>query len=476
MKKVFQFFRQHRMETILFIIASALRLVAFVVLSYAAASYNILTPNQNKFTYPVIGVDSGGYIGAAHVLLMEHRFASPGAAEPQSYLMPGYPMLLALIFFLGGGVASMIVFQALLAGLSAVLIYRIGKEIAPKVGTLAAWISVFDPISIFYTATILTETVFIFLTLLAVYVFLRSFSGGGIRGMAFVGFLIGISVYVRPNAIVFPAVFIFALFVWKEVFSWRQALVRSAILGVTVFLVVFPWMLRNKIIFNTWDFTAVSTIQWYWYNVPLYYAHTHGITHNEALDVFRKRLYEINPYHSDDGTLRNAPYMRLVVFEFLREDPLGYAWFHVVKSVPFFVSDGLRDIARRMRVVGEQPNISNLVLEGDLRGVGMFFTENTRAAVLLVLGVFFWSLITAGFLVAIWFGRSLSVPQQRALYVGAGIVGITMLVAAGPNASARYRLSVSPFMFLAASYGFIYLREWLKYRRVIPHDAELLAQ
>lgn len=468
------FFREHRHEVLLFSTAFLLRVIVFMALSYAAHTYGVLTPNPDRFIYPVIGADSGGYKGAAEVLLHEHRFASPGEEEPQSYLMPGYPLLLAVIFFLGGGVASMVVLQAVLAGLSVVLIYRVGKEIAPSVGFVAAWIFVFDPISIFYATTILTETVFIFLTLLAAYLFLRWF-GDGWWKMALVGALFGFSVYIRPNAILFPVVCVLVILLFKDTtWNWRDAFLRSAVLVAAAYLVVFPWMLRNKIYFNTWELTAVATIQWYWYNAPLYYAHTHGITHQEALDIFRKRLYEINPHQSDLGTLRNAPYMRQVAFEHLAEDPLGYTWFHLIKSAPFFVSDGLRDIARRMELVGEQPDIGGFILRGDIQGIVSFFKEHALAVVLLVFGVGFWGLVTLGMAVGIFLGKNLSSSGRRALYVSLGLVAVTILIAAGPNANARYRLSVSPFMFLVASYSFGQLREWIKYRKMISHESLIL--
>ena len=469
------FFSSHRHEVVLFSAAFLLRAAAFLILSYIAISYSVLSANPEIRVYPVIGSDAGGYVGAARVLLEEHRFASPGETESQSYLMPGYPLLLAVIFFLGGGVKSVVVLQTLLAGLSAVLVYRIGKEIAPAVGSMAAWVFVFDPISIFYATTILTETVFVFLVLGGVYVFFWRFSSAW-WNMALVGILIGLSVYIRPNAIVFPLIFFIALCVFRErAWTWKQTLLRGVVLGGVAFLIVFPWMLRNKLIFDTWDLTAVSTIQWYWYNAPLYYAYTHDITHTEALDIFHERLRAINPHQSNDGTLRNAPYMRQVAFEYLREDPFGYVWFHVVKSIPFFVSDGLRDIARRLEVVGDQPDIGGLLLRGDLHSVISFFREHTLAAVLLVAGAAFWGFVTLGMVAAIFLGGALSLASRRALYVSIGLIAVTILIAAGPNANARYRLSVSPFLFIAASYSFwVVLTKFRKSRTLYTHGSGVL--
>lgn len=84
----------------LFFGAFFIRLIVFVVFSCFAVTANVLSSNPDKRAYPVVGADADGYVATARVLLEEGRFASPGMAEPQSYLMPGYPALLAFVFFL----------------------------------------------------------------------------------------------------------------------------------------------------------------------------------------------------------------------------------------------------------------------------------------------------------------------------------------------------------------------------------------
>lgn len=446
------FLKNYRLGVFIFLIAVIVRLLAFGVLSHIAETRGVLTTNPDRYAYPIIGIDGGGYVGTARVLLAEGRFASMGVAEPQSYQMPGYPIFLAAIFAMGGGVNTVVILQILFAGLSAVLIYYIGKEIAPRVGKAASFIFAVEPISVFYSTTILTETLFVFLLLLSVYIYLRKFNSLW-SGMLVSGITLGLATLIRPSSIVLPAIFVALVFIIPALLPLRKKALFALVFLAGFSMMVFPWSLRNKIIFNTWELTAVATIQWYGYNAPLYYAFKHGVTHSEAQELFRERLLEINPYKSDAGTLYNTPYMRQVAFEYLKQDPLGYAGFHAVKSVPFFLSDGLRDIARRMDITGKQPDIGSSVLRRDWKGLFTFFSEDKTATFLLIFGSAFWAWITLGILVSAFSGKSLTSEGKRALYLSILFILATALVAAGPNASARYRLSVSPFMFIAASYG-----------------------
>ena len=394
-------------------------------------------------------------------MLAEGEFASPGADEPQSYLVPVYPLILAGIMSLSGGVTIAVLLQILVAGLSAVLVYKLGSGISYSVGMGSALLFMVDPISIFFSTTILTETVFVFFLLLAVYIHMRFF-GSLWQGALLAGIILGIATLTRPSAIVLPPIFVLTFLMARVFPTIKQKVVPIIVFSFGFFLIVFPWLLRNKILFNTWELTAVATIQWYDYNAPLFYAKQHNITHTEAKDIFRERLYEINPHQSDAGTLRNTPYMRQVVYEFLREDPLSYAWFHTVKTIPFFVSDGLRDIARRMELVGSQPNIGDAVLRFDLPELRRILFESGRASALLIVGSGMWALITTGMIISVFGYRRLNEKARRILLISVLTVLMTMLIAGGP--SARYRLSISPFMFIAAAYGLWLVREFLHTR------------
>ncbi|TSC79490.1 MAG: Uncharacterized protein G01um101429_477 [Parcubacteria group bacterium Gr01-1014_29] len=439
----------------MFTVTVAVRLIAFSVLSDIADTHGVLG------RYPIIGNDSGGYAAVARMLLEEGRFASPGLAEPQSYVVPGYPVFLAGVLAVAGDVRWAILLQAILAGFSTLLIWKIGSAVSHRVGVGAALLFAADPVGIFYSITILTETLFIFLLLICLSIFVRYFDGR-IGWFFLSGLVLGIATLTRPTALVVLPVLAIVMWLYSSM-SLRRIITCVLVMGFSFFMIVFPWMLRNKILFDSWSLTAVATTQWFQQSAPLYYAYKYNVSHAEAYEVFRARLMEINPHKSDDGTLRNTPYMGRVVREFLLEDPFGYMYFHAVKTLPFFFSDGLRDIARRMGFVEvNQPNIGNLLLARDVRGLWDALAHNSLSSVLLLVGASAWFLIIIGMTISI---AGLRVSSQTGAHIIALcllIILATALIAGGPNASARYRFSVSPFMFIAAVYGFEMFRAYLK--------------
>lgn len=421
-----------------------LRLVVFLLLLWISFS--------SSFPFPVIGTDSGGYVSTARNLLAGGGFTTEGASEPQSYIMPLYPIFLATMLFLFRSIYTPVIIQIILAGISAVFVYRIGSRLSHRVGIGAALLFALDPVGVFYSNIILTEALFIFSLLLTTSIFMNARLSQKIR-YGFSSILLGVTTLVRPSAIVLPAAFILLIFL-ERIFSIRDRF-RYAVLFVVGFvLIVFPWSLRNKILFDTWELTAVAVTQWYQSSAPLYYAYQHGITHEKAMEIFRERLLEINPYKSDLGTLRNAPYMRRVVIEYLSQDPLGYLGYHLYKSIPFFISDGLRDIARRLGYVEKiQPNIGDIVLARNWTQLKHALFQNGLSSFLLIAGSSVWIIINTAMVVGfIAFFKSDERRRMILLFCFA-VLFCTILIAGGPSANARYRLSVSPFMFIPAVYG-----------------------
>lgn len=449
------FFSRYRKESILFFSAFLLRLIAFIVFSYLTSQYGVLT-NSERHRYPIIGVDAGGYVATARVLVEEGRFASPGIVEPQSYQMPIYPFFLAAVIAVSGNISLVVILQAVIAGFSAILIFKIGSSISPRIGGSAAALFAVDPIGIFYSTVILTETLFIFFLLLSVYFYLKYF-GERWRSIFVSSAFAGVATLIRPSAIVMPPIFMLGILLWQRGNTRRMIiLLFLAIIGFLI--VIFPWMARNKLYFDSWDLSAVATTQWFQQSAPLYYAHVNGVSHSEAYEVFRARLMEINPRKSDEGTLRNTPYMRQVIKEYISQDLFGYAYFHAVKTLPFFFSDGLRDIARRLELVDtDQPNIGSLVLARDISGLRAAVLQNGLSSALLLIGGSVWFFIAICMIAGVIGIRASLQATIRVILLCFFIVLATAVIAGGPNASARYRFSVSPFIFIIASYGFFVL-------------------
>jgi hypothetical protein len=214
--------------------------LAIIVAVAAATNFVYFVCGNGDYFYP----DSFTYLAPAKMLLAGHGFASrPGL--PETLRTPGYPLLLAAF---GTRVLPMIVLQHLLNVALAVTIYlfavrRLGSRF---IAVAAALLFALDPPTIHYANKLLTETMF---TVVLFIVFVMG--GRHARAPVLHGLLTGFLVLIRPVAILY-------FVVMAILFAIRRVPRRTIALFVAAALALpLGWALRNRVVSG--NFT-VSTI------------------------------------------------------------------------------------------------------------------------------------------------------------------------------------------------------------------------
>jgi 4-amino-4-deoxy-L-arabinose transferase-like glycosyltransferase len=165
-----------------------------------------------------------------------------------AYRTPGYPLLVAAC---GGRILVIRIVQAILDSSTVLAVYLIARVwLTPRVGLLAAAIVAVDPLLIFFSGLILSETLFVALLVWGLAICLRA---RPCAAKAFGGVLLACSVMVRPSAILLPVI---AAVV--GVGGIRGRLTNAAgVLGLTL-LVLFPWAVRNEHRLGAWIWTTTN--------------------------------------------------------------------------------------------------------------------------------------------------------------------------------------------------------------------------
>jgi hypothetical protein len=211
-----------------------------------------------------------------------------GAVTPVDIRMPGYPAFLAFLYALTGRTgeaARLAVMLAqvaidlltcfIIAALAALLISSISTdENTRRVRTAAIWLAVACPFTANYTAVPLTEVLAMFFTSGALYYLilqlrrieaplfrLNSSHADSRRSVEYTGigagFLAGVGTLVRPET---PLLLIAAVLVYFWVLLRRKELLRwlrvVAVLGVSCFVPLVPWGIRNMVTLNEPQFLA----------------------------------------------------------------------------------------------------------------------------------------------------------------------------------------------------------------------------
>jgi 4-amino-4-deoxy-L-arabinose transferase-like glycosyltransferase len=174
---------------------------------------------------------------------------------PTAYYPPGYPLLLGALewitlhTFLPEGMTSLIVLVNLVAGVATiVLVYAIAHRLADvRTGLVAAAIVAFWPNLILHTAVTLSETLFIALMLLTIWLVVRAPRDGyQWPQMCAAGLALGLATIVRPISLPLIGAFAAAWLIARV--AWRTTLVRTGLVTLTCVAVLVPWIVRNSIV------------------------------------------------------------------------------------------------------------------------------------------------------------------------------------------------------------------------------------
>jgi 4-amino-4-deoxy-L-arabinose transferase-like glycosyltransferase len=203
--------------------------------------------------------DSHGYALIAQSLYEDQKFGQPGdfrniaAQEPSNY-SPGLPLLVSAIYYVTGGVhplgARLVL--SLLAWLALPLAYLLGRRLGgPVVGVVAALPLSFYPILVEYNGMFMTEPLAV--TGLTASVLALLWAGDQRRARAWLvpGLLLGFTALVRPEYLVFGAVFAILALVraWRDS-GPRPGLAAAALVVVAFAVPILPWTIRNLIVLD----------------------------------------------------------------------------------------------------------------------------------------------------------------------------------------------------------------------------------
>ncbi len=196
--------------------------------------------------------DTIQYLEIAKNLVYHHAFALDNTNGDFYYTASRpflYPFLIAA-FWTGSEppTEAILVLQVIIGSLTVVITYLMAAKYFSRLTALtSALLLTFSPMTIHYTASIMTETLFTFLVVAGCYF-------AGEQKKYFSGLFFGLAFLTRP--IIFPFLILLVLisFLPKLRHKWRSHL----IIVLTAFFVALPWIARNTLLFNRITLTQSS--------------------------------------------------------------------------------------------------------------------------------------------------------------------------------------------------------------------------
>lgn len=181
--------------------------------------------------------------------------------EEVFFMSPGYPYLLASIFsFFGASVLAIRIIQVLISTATIFLIFLSAKNLFGKTpGYISAWVASIYSIFIFYSGSILGETIQVFLISYLCYLFSKNKKTIEQYPWFKIGFVLGLAALFRANILFFAVVLVaflsFSFFNKKLLIEHFRKIILIFLGGVLIPVIIVTF--RNYMVGD--DFVIISS-------------------------------------------------------------------------------------------------------------------------------------------------------------------------------------------------------------------------
>jgi len=400
-------------------------------------------------TYPILGSDSVDYAQIARTLLHSGQFYAGDTHQLLFRRPPLYPTLIAGTMFLFGesvGPLITIIIQLFLFALATALTLRIARVwISQKQSIAVALLFALEPATWYATATLLSDAMFLALLVASIF-FLVVPSSRIKRNYIISAVLLALAVLTRSIAQFFPII-ILLYFICHENTNLLR-LKRGALYLACFLLTLAPWMYWSNQAYGSMAISTDGVAVHFIHTLPEFLSLETGQNAQEISERLRTLITSRAEQSGQTMTTLMAEESSRIVFG----NPFAYAKFHIVKTLPFFLSDGVREMFAHIHLMNpKQPNIGNYLLRGDFFGLCSIIIS-TPTLIVAILGALGWLLIWATVIIG-----TLSPPTRTGLprNIVMLCVLLILLQAAliGPASTPRHRIPALPWIFLLAVPG-----------------------
>lgn len=449
------FIRAHKIELCIFFLALVVRLCYFG-LAFQAHDWNLIDTSK--------GAD--GYFNISQNILQGNGFSSESVAPftQNSFRVPLQPLFLAW----SAGFVGSYWLPLVLTLLMSCFIPLIGMRFARRLSSSRAVVlgtGIFlalEPVSILHSILFYSEPLFMLFLFLSLYYLFNYFEHKNFVHLILSSALLGLATLTRPTTEYLPII-IAVIIVWEaRTHLTKKVWIQTGAYLLVFFLVLAPWLYRNKVQFGIFALTPQTGVNLYANLLPSVLS----IENGTSFDVEYTKLQAQGVSGPNETDVAEAQSYTNRVIPFLLEHPLSLALTAGAVEISFFTHDGVLNVLKLLNV---RPDISLgtpalfLLLHDPLKLLWFVGHYLQSPIVLVLLMRIVWIIVTLCFFVgAVRYIKKegLTPPAVTMLTVITYMALTTIIV--GLTVNARYRLPVEAFIIPFALYGFMYLTALMK--------------
>ena len=309
-------------------------------------------------------------------------------------------------------------------------------------GEIAAFLFLFNPVTLVLSLLIFSDPLFLFLFVLGFYLAVTMKNEKLIRKIVIISAIFSFAMYVRPIGFFAFPIFIVPVLVSKIDFKIRWKL---AVL-MTVFIVVFisPWIIRNYARTGVASFSNIADFNLTWVATRFL-----AIKNGTSLETETIAFAKASGVPDSWRDIRYAKALRETAEKIILSSPFSYAKYHLVSSLPFlfpstiaFAMDTYNSV-----VLGNTTNSGLGSINALVSGNWKSFLDGVTKLWWKVLERLGWLLVDMVSLWGIWKYRKNLLTWSFLL-----IIAYLMLLS-GPASGPRYSFQAWPFIFILFAGG-----------------------
>lgn len=310
---------------------------------FFAAEYRT---NNYNLEQTIHGGDA--YFEITQNLIAGHGFSADDAPpyKPHPLRTPGYPYLLAGLLWAFNSYWLILVLQLCVGSLSCVLALFIAQKLTQslKVGIAAGVFLALEPYHVLFSGLFFTETIFVFLFLSFVVLFLRYLEKPTLLLLCMSAAVLGVATLTKTTPQFVPFIVI-PLILWHLRHNLKAAFLHASVFGFIFLALLTPWLYRNYHAFGVVGMSAQPAFNLIVYLAPSVIALQDGAPLDQASYLAERHLY------APDITLANASLYTPEALHIVRTHLRGLVLVVLISGVTFFTHDGMLTVLQHVGTV-----------------------------------------------------------------------------------------------------------------------------
>lgn len=429
------------------------RVFVALLLGVRLALFTIVQPwTPSAESRVVLQGDGRAYHQLATTLLAHHRLAYTADSAPNALRTPGYPLFVAAFYACFGERPWVVLLAQIALDLSSCLLLYVlvERRAGPRAASFAALLFALDPfLSLFSATALLSDTLFVFLLLLAVWLLDRSLSEPDAKrspaGTARTALALGLNVLIRPVSQFLVVVFLAILLIARRGTPAR-ALRHAALFTLVFAAVLAPVLVRNHAVFGRVALSSSDSYNLLILNAGPLEMHRTGRDMHEVEHALRAEADSLAASTGADpaklNDLEHAVFWRRVALDHIRRDPVTFVKVYAKGVVHMFGNLGTSVFSNAFGWPQTEFQLKRYASPAE--ALAAFVRTKGGAAIALAVVLAAWLLFTyATAAVGLW------VVARRREWWGAAIVALAIggyfVAVTGAAGLARFKMPVVPF-------------------------------